>query len=330
MRRWALAGAAIVMAALLSASAGAQQPAAPNQDKKAEARAKLVEGDRLLKLGEFQQAMAAFKDAYDLYPSPKIRYNFGLAYEGMGRNADALEAFDAFLVEATDASPETRDRAVAARNTLLGRVGTLRVVADVEGATIVIDGRDMGKTAPAREIRLDPGPHLLLVDRGGGTAPFTQRLDVAAGAAVTVVVRLTAAAPTTGETTATTVATAPPEATLPLGQAAPGAEGLDRGRSWRTAGIATAAAGAGFLGGGLLFGLAARSASSDVSHQFDASQDSAGRRDETLQWIGYGVGAAAIATGAWLFFHGKALDASEAPALHAGVLPGRVFVEGRF
>src|SRR3569623_1753199 len=183
MWRWMLAVVALVAASVLAPSALAQE-SAPAQDKKGQARAKLVEGDRLLKLGEFQQALAAFKDAYDLYPSPKIRYIFGLAYEGMGRNADALEAFDAFLVQATDASPETRERAVTARNTLLGRVGTLRVVADVEGATIVVDGRDMGKPAPAREIRLDPGPHLLLVDRGGGTATFPQRLDVAAGPAV--------------------------------------------------------------------------------------------------------------------------------------------------
>lgn len=317
-----------MVVSLLAATARAEEPA-PAQDKKAQARAKLVEGDRLLKLGEFQQAMTAFKDAYDLFPSPKIRYNFGLAYEGMGRNADALEAFDAFLVEATDASTETRERAVTARNTLLGRVGTLRVVADVEGATIVVDGRDMGKTAPARELRLDPGPHLLLVDRGGGTAPFTQRLDVAAGTAVTVVVRLTPPVAEAG----TANAAPPPEATRP--PPSPPAGGPedrqpDRGGRWRTAGIATAAAGAGFLGGGLLFGLSARSASTDVSHQFDASQDSAGRRDETLQWVAYGVGAAAIATGAWLFFHGRALDASEAPALRAGVLPGRLFVEGRF
>src|SRR3569623_661199 len=193
MRRWAPPGAALIAGTLLAATTALAQGAAPAVDleRKAQARVKLVEGDRLLKLGEFQQALAAFKDAYDLFPSPKIRYNFGLAYEGMGRNADALEAFDAFLIEATDASPETRDRAVATRTRLLGRVGTLRVVADVDGATIVVDGRDMGKTAPARELRLDPGPHLLLVARGGGTAPFPQRLAIAAGAAVTVVVRLT-------------------------------------------------------------------------------------------------------------------------------------------
>ena len=330
MRRWAPPGAALIAVTLLAATTALAQGAAPAVDleRKAQARVKLVEGDRLLKLGEFQQALAAFKDAYDLFPSPKIRYNFGLAYEGMGRNADALEAFDAFLIEATDASPETRDRAVATRTRLLGRVGTVRVVADVEGATIVVDGRDMGKTAPAREIRLDPGPHLLLVDRGGGTAPFTQRLDVAAGAAVTVVVRLTppvadAAPASTGPPPAETArATAPP-----VGSAD---SHPDLGQPWRMAGIAAAAAGAGFLGGGLLFGLAARSASTDVSRQYDASQDSAGRRDETLQWIGYGVGAAAIATGAWLYLHGRALDSSEAPAFHAGVLPGRLFVEGRF
>jgi tetratricopeptide (TPR) repeat protein len=302
----------LVAALLATSSARAQEPPA-GAEKKVSARAKLVEGDRLLKLGEFQQALAAFKDAYDLFPSPKIRYDFGLAYQGMGRNAEALDAFDAFLADATDAQPEARENARAARSKLLARVGTLRVIADFAGATIVIDGRDMGKTSAAHDIRLDPGPHLLLIDRGDGMPPFTQRLDVAAGALVSVVVQVAATGLAKGETT---TARAPDDKTgLPAvaspSPVAPPAPGPGRGRAWRISGIATAAAGALCVGGGVVFGAAAHAASNDVSSRYDAARDSAGRRDETLQWVGYGLGAAAIAAGVWLFAHGGALDAQE-------------------
>ncbi|MEP6653702.1 MAG: tetratricopeptide repeat protein [Myxococcales bacterium] len=102
-----IAGAALMLA--LAARAGAD-PVGPAEDKRSAARARLVDGDHLLKTGEFQQALAAFKDAYALFPSPKIHYNFALAYQGMGRNADALEALDTFLRDATDVRPEVRER----------------------------------------------------------------------------------------------------------------------------------------------------------------------------------------------------------------------------
>src|SRR5205823_93599 len=111
--------------------------------------------------------------------SPKIHYNFALALQGMGRNADALEAFDAFLDQATDAPADARDRAHAAREGLLQRVGMLRVSTEAAGAQVVIDGRDVGRTPLPRAIPLDVGPHLLLVERGDGSAPYTKRFQIA-------------------------------------------------------------------------------------------------------------------------------------------------------
>jgi hypothetical protein len=153
------------------------------------ARAKLVEGDGLLKRGAYQDALAVFREAYALFPSPKIHYNFGLALKGMGRNAEALEAFDRFLAEADDAPPDARARALASRDELLGRVGVVRVATDVTGASILIDGREVGRTPYPHDIRLDPGPHMLTVDRGGASLPFAQRMEVRAGAVSSVVAR---------------------------------------------------------------------------------------------------------------------------------------------
>ncbi len=90
---------------------------------------------------------------------------------------------------------------------------------------------------------------------------------------------------------------------------------------WRIAGIATAAGGVVLVGVGVAFGLAARSAADSVSQQYSAGTESDGKRDVTLQWIGYGVGAAAVAAGALMYMH--SLSPAETPPARAASLRGR-------
>ena len=89
----------------------------------------------------------------------------------------------------------------------------------------------------------------------------------------------------------------------------------DRGHGFRVAGLATGAVGIAAVGVGIAFGIATLSAASDVEHQYDPDRDSDGRRNEKLQWVGYGIGVAALATGAALYWYGRA-DAGEAQAAH--------------
>lgn len=305
--------------------------ASMSTDKRTQARAKLIEGDGLLKAGEFQAALSAFKEAYDLYPSPKIHYNLGLAYQGMGRNADAIDAIDAFLAITAELQPDVLERARSMRGALKDRVGTLVVKADPSNRGVIVDGRDLEKTngdgARDREIFLDPGPHLLLIERSSGAPPFTHRFDLQAKAVVTVVVPVEA----------TIVATAPAPSSLPQSRSTDAmvtASTPSAGRSWRTAGIATAAGGVVLVGTGLAFGLAARSAANAVSSTYDAQRDSAGKRDAALAWIGYGVGAAAIAAGAVLFHHGfqqeTAANTESQRAFHVVVGPTAIAAAGTF
>src|SRR4051794_1319368 len=69
------------------------------------ARSLLAEGAQLYEAGDFPAALKRYEDAYALVPSPKILYNFGLVYQGMGRKAEALAYFERFLLEARDAGP---------------------------------------------------------------------------------------------------------------------------------------------------------------------------------------------------------------------------------
>src|SRR5688572_3894649 len=80
---------AAVAAAAMLADAGAALAAPPGARDAVRdaARAKLVEGVDALKRGEHQIALDRFEAAYALVPSPKIHYDFGLAYVGLGRHA---------------------------------------------------------------------------------------------------------------------------------------------------------------------------------------------------------------------------------------------------
>ena len=119
---------------------------------------------------------------------------------------------------------------------------------------------------------------------------------------------------------------APPvEPLAPMPPSAP--PSTSDGRGWRIAGIATAAGGVALIAAGIAFGAAAQSAADDVGKKYSSSTDSAGKRDATLQWVGYGVGAAALAAGTLLYLHGRHPD-SEHAATGARSLHGVAWLDG--
>ena len=108
------AGAMLLLSMTVAAGATAAPGEArrsPTARERAAARSRLMLGADRLKAGDYAEALVQFQQAYELVPSPKIHYNFGLAYMGLGRNAQAAEAFDAFLAEASDATTETAGQA---------------------------------------------------------------------------------------------------------------------------------------------------------------------------------------------------------------------------
>jgi serine/threonine-protein kinase len=134
-RRPAIAAAVIVLVAVVfGAPAAHAQPSAANDATRAAARGQLVDGVSALKRGDYQLALARFEQAYALVPSPKIHYDFGLAYVGLGRKADALAAFERFLAEAADAPSDKREKAASFVSTLRAEVGATAGRGDREAA----------------------------------------------------------------------------------------------------------------------------------------------------------------------------------------------------
>jgi hypothetical protein len=185
---------AMVAAAFPSATWG--------QDRRSRARALLVEGQRLIEAGEYGEALGYFERAYTLVPSPKIQYNFGLAYNGLARPAEAMRAFKAFLAEAGDAAPASLAKAREYVAKLSRKVATIELTGETGGTEVSVDGRSY---AAATEVLVDPGSHQVTVDKSG-RPPFLKRLTIAPGERVRIAVRFQDA----------TAATAPPQMrTLP-------------------------------------------------------------------------------------------------------------------
>jgi len=109
------------------------------------------------------------------------------------------------------------------------------------------------------------------------------------------------------------------------------------GRSLRIAGILCTSVGLASIAAGVVFFFSAKSYSDAVTNQdrFDPSYETTGKRAELLQWIFYGVGGAAVATGATMYWLGRPSAARDgharlevSPALWPGA--GGISARGTF
>jgi tetratricopeptide (TPR) repeat protein len=293
--RAALCLVCIVGGALLSMNAAAADAATDARARRA-ARSKLVEGVTLLRQGDYAAALSRFEEAQALVPSPKIEYDLGLAYLGLGRSADALESFDRFLAEAPDAPADKRAKARHHTEALRGHLARVNVAADASGVDVIVDGQSRGTTPLARPLYLEPGHHELAFVRPGSGGTDLRQIEASPGQQIEVALRAPALEPAPPPT----LVRAPPV------NLAPPPPPRDRRRAWA---IGTSAAGVALLAAGLTFGLLAKhesdslgAESRDHSHPpFDPSQESRGNTYQTLEYVGLAAGAAAIAAGSYLF-----------------------------
>jgi tetratricopeptide (TPR) repeat protein len=105
---WSLV-AALVLLQALPAHAG----------DRAGARAAFTRGTQYYNLGEYKAALDAFRQAYLDYPDPTFLYNIGQCQRLLGRRADAIRSFKAYLRESDPPSRSSVEKLIAALETSL-------------------------------------------------------------------------------------------------------------------------------------------------------------------------------------------------------------------
>ena len=164
------------------------------QEAEAEdARTLFQRGQTAYSQGDYDTAIAQWTRAYEIDARPLLQFNLSQAYERLGRLGDAIAALELYLERAAPEDEHQAD-ARARLSSLRERVGrtSVRVVGGPEGATILIDGEDRGRTPRPDAIQVAPGSHRVVVRREG-YQEFTSSVVVPAGQSVDVSVEMAAA-----------------------------------------------------------------------------------------------------------------------------------------
>jgi hypothetical protein len=181
-----LLGLAVAIAMTITIASAAAEA---QEDSKVIAQKKMTEGAQLLDQGQPAEALQLFKDAYALTQNPRYQYNIGIACQSLGRNAEALDAFQAFLANAQGVRPQYVEDARKQIDLLRARIATVVVQAKQDGAGVLLDGRKVGQTPLGHPLSLDPGEHQFVVKKDGFD-PFERFETLGPGQRLTLSVNL--------------------------------------------------------------------------------------------------------------------------------------------
>lgn len=144
-------------------------------------RSFLKQGNQLMALGRFEEALAAFQHAHDAFPSPRLFASMAEAYRALGRFADSANHFQRYL-DSTDADPRLRADADRILQTLDPFLGRLSVTIHAPPGTDVELRIVPGDWAPETTwLRVEPGTYDLEVRVAGTVQVQRQHDTVAAG-----------------------------------------------------------------------------------------------------------------------------------------------------
>ena len=164
-------------------------PLTADPQAKAQAQELLSQGSKLYHQGDLAGALERFEAAYVAFSSPKLMFNIGQANRDLGRPVEAIEAFQRFLAEAADVSPETMAEARNSVAELRGRLGKIRIDCDTAGAQIAVDGKSVG-VAPLPDLVWTTSGRHQVTAKHANAAPAIEDVEVAAGSVSTVTMRL--------------------------------------------------------------------------------------------------------------------------------------------
>ena len=152
--------------------------------------------------GDYETAIGLWQRAYALDARPALQYNLAQAYGRLGQLERESEALERFIDTAPPESatlPAARARQAALRERL-ARTG-VEVAGAPDGALVLIDGVERGRTPLPEPIRVPGGEHTITL-RAPGYADFQTGLSVNPGDVERVTVVMVPSAtpgPTDGE-----------------------------------------------------------------------------------------------------------------------------------
>jgi hypothetical protein len=146
---------------------GVSPPAGTHATQQTEARGLFRKGVAELDAGRYAEALAYFQRAYALWDSPKILLNIATTLRALGENAEAASAYARYL-ESEEPSSSRREEVERALAEVSAELGRIVWSSHVEVARLWLDEQETTALA-RRELWVEPGDHLLVVERRDGS-----------------------------------------------------------------------------------------------------------------------------------------------------------------
>jgi tetratricopeptide (TPR) repeat protein len=295
-----------------------------------EARQHFLKGQQLFELTRWDEAAEEFEKAYAARSDPTFIYNMAQAYRRKGDAKRALELYKNYLIKAprSPQRPEVEERIATLQKQIEEAERAAKAAAPVPapapapspGAvpTSGLSPAPVPGPAPAPVMAPAAAPTSLPPTfPAQGYAPSPTPGYPPTPAPAMAPGPLYAPTPTPAPAPAPAPAYVTATAATPVAESSPG-KGL------RTGGIVCGAAGVAFIGAGIFFGVEAQAYARTVEKGsiFNPNYDDRGKLYAKLQWVGYGVGGALLATGAVLYGLGLHAESSPMVAVLPTLMPG--------
>ena len=297
-----------------------------------EARQHFLKGQQLFDVGRWDDAAEEFEKAYATRSDPIFIYNMAQAYRRKGDAKRALDLYKNYLIKAPKSPQrvEVEERIRALQKQIEEAEYAVKPVAQPP----TFPSAASPPAAPLAPTPLPPSPAPVApAPVAPGPPPVIYAptaLPVSPQFAPTQAVYPGAASGSAGGNApdAASGALQPqpsyqPQPTYLQAEATPAPE-VKPGHGLRVAGVVCGITGVAFVGAGIFFGAetSVYSHSVETGAVFNPNFQDRGKLYETLQWVGYGLGAGLVATGAVLYGIGAVSARSSAVALAPSLFPG--------
>lgn len=295
----------VAVATLLAMASVGSVAEAQSADARQRARQLYTEAQALFEAGNYAQAEASFRAAYEAVPNPVVLRAVASAQEHQGNISGAIETLEVYLEQ----NPQASDRAEV--EGLLTRFRAQPAIVHISsapvGAQIVVDGRDTGQVTPA-DVSIPNGEHTVEL-RLAGHAPVTQTFTAQAATRMRIELNLQADAADPLGTEGGDGQVADPE---------PDPTGDDGGSDDPSAGVwVLAGIGAATLIAGTVFGFLALSEQSNFDSQPSEDVADRGETFALVADISFGVAGASVIAAIILYVVERASADSDSAAIVA-------------
>ena len=137
-------------------------PQSARAEAKEEARKHYDRAIELIDDGQLPEAIVEFQRAYDLTKHFSVLYNIGQVYVSLAKPVEAIAAYEGYLVGGGKNIPAARraevEKEIARQK---ARIATLTFHILPDGASVRVDGNDIGKAPFAKPLSVGIGEHVV-------------------------------------------------------------------------------------------------------------------------------------------------------------------------